>query len=177
VQNWRKTGAKLIPMVTQRPRLRKYDARKFNLIKLMTLHGKSLSKLTKVQPYQSSPAIIPPVLLFPSFPLFLSTVHTHFIYFTILYSLRLLWLSKFFYKYPSIPLPQYITCTSCLRGGAPFVSPPFQIQTVLCIVVKPLLFAYTLTQPSHSTVALPSGFLSLVTRELEPLSLWYFFLR
>jgi len=176
VQNWHKTGAKLIPMVTQRPRLRKYDARKFNLIKLMTLHGKSLSKLTKVQPYQSSPAIIPPVLLFPSFPLFLSTVHTHFLYFTILYSLRLLWLSKFFYKYPSIPPPQYITCSSCL----PWVhhlallrskSKPFSASLLNHCSLP------TLTQPSHSTVALPSGFLSLVTRELEPLSLWYFFLR
>ena len=72
----RKTSAKLV--VSRGPRLRKYVARKFNLVKLMTLHGKSLSKLTNVQPNQSSPAIIPPVLLFPSFPLFLSTVHTHF---------------------------------------------------------------------------------------------------
>ena len=86
----RKTSAKLV--VSRGPRLRKYVARKFNLVKLMTLHGKRVSKLTKVQPNQSSPAIIPPALLFPSFPLFLSTrtVHTHFICFTILYSPRLL---------------------------------------------------------------------------------------
>ena len=120
----RKPSAKLA--VFRGPRLRKYVARKFNLVKLMTLHGKSLSKLTKVQPNQSSPAIIPPALLFPSFPLFLSTGHTHFICFTILYSPRLLWLSKFFYKYPSIPLPQVAPispallacrgCTICLSS-------------------------------------------------------------
>jgi len=48
-----KTGAKLVPtttrVVSRRNRLRKYVARKLNLIKLMTPHGKSLSKLTKVQ--------------------------------------------------------------------------------------------------------------------------------
>ena len=68
----------------------------------------------------------------------------------------------------------------------PAVGPPFCLSFFPNPNRQRLLFSAlllnhcslpALTQPSHSTVTLPSGFLSLVTRELEPLSLWYFFLR
>ena len=138
--------------------MRKYVARKFNLVKLMTLHGKSLSKLTKVQPNQSSPAIIPPVLLFPSFPLFLSTVHTHTLFVSQYFILHGCFgcPSSSISTLPSLYLKLPLYNLHVLPAvGAPFVSPPFQIQTVLCIVVKLLLSAYIdLTFPFNRHFAL-----------------------
>ena len=65
--------------------------------------------------------------------------------------------------------------------GAPFCLSSFSNPNQRRLLFSALLLNHcslpALTQPSHSTVTLPSGFLSLVTRELEPLSLWYFFLR
>jgi len=144
VQNWRKTSpfyyCTRTGVVSRRKRLRKYVARKFNLIKLMTPHGKSLSKSTTRVKYSSIKALRPLFHQFlqarlntlPTIPIYCTHI-LYLFYNTLSFSPTIGCPSPSISTLPSLylklTLHTRVTCTSCLLWAHHFVSPPFQIQT------------------------------------------------